>query len=77
MPTFEGLSQTNGAEANLDEVRTKFSATHVGPSGCIEYRINAARRIRGQTECVEADSGLYEPSGGGWDLQSGEKLAMT
>lgn len=37
MAAFEGLSQTNGTQANLDGVRTKFSATQVGPGGWIEY----------------------------------------
>ena len=37
----------------------------------------AAHRIRGQTEYLKADSGPHQPSGGGWDLQSGEKLAMA
>lgn len=77
MATFEGLSQANGAQANPDGVRTEFGATQVGLSGWIVYRINAAHQIRRQTECVEADSGPYQPNGGGWDLQSGEKLAIT
>ena len=77
MATSEGLIQTNGAEASPEGVWTKFSATQTRLNGGIEHRMNAAHRIRGQTEYLEADSGPYQPSGGGWDLQTGGKVAIT